>query len=239
MTRKSSKEPIRVLIVDDHPLTRIGAVYTLQATTDIVVCGELTDGALVLKTTKDLQPDVILMDIELPRHDGLSLTRTIRKHCPEVRVVILSIYPESLCGRKALYSGACGYVAKNERANKLVQVIRDVTKGTICFSEAIKNNVLRTLSHPHNNTFGSIVDILSNRERQVFTLMGQGYSTRQIAKQLCLSEKTVSTHQLRIKIKLGINTRPALLRSAVDWVSSNRPMNQNIMTEKDSSIRSG
>lgn len=219
MKEQSAKRRIKILIVDDHPIVRYGISRILNKEEDLVVCGEAEDGNETLLAIDRLKPDLILMDISLKRYDGLNLTRIIHIDHPEIPVLILSMHDESVYARKALRCGAKGYIMKEESSEKLVPAIRRVLRGDVCVSENVNKNVLTAFTTPSSEPVTNLVDTLSDRERQVFILLGQGYSSRAIADKLFLSVKTVETHRSRAKLKLAMSNNQQLLVTAAEWAA--------------------
>lgn len=219
-SRSNNSAPARIMIVDDHDIIRHGIIRVIENQTDMVVCGYTDNGGSLLKLMRELKPDIVLMDIELQEYDGLKLTRMIRSHYPKIHVIMLSMYPESSHGVTALHCGASGYVAKEEVVTTLVSAIREVQKGNLFFCEQVKNHALRTLSGCRKRA-GPMIDLLSDRERQVFSLIGKAYTSKMIADRLSVSIKTIETHRSRIKVKLDLDTSPALVLAAGSWLGTN------------------
>ena len=207
----------RILLVDDHPIIRYGVSRILNKEDDLMVCGEAEDGNDALQTIEKLKPDVVLLDISLKRLDGLKLTKIIRLDYPLIRILVFSMHDEIQYARKALRSGAKGYLMKENSSEKIVSAIRQVLKGEIYVSEAVKKLVMAEFGTPQQEQTKSPVDKLSDRERQVFIMLGQGYSSRAMAERLILSVKTIETHRARIKLKLAIENNQDFLLSASTW----------------------
>lgn len=214
----SGKTKAKVLIVDDHPIVRYGVAKMLNSEHDLTVCGEAEDAHTAQQAVADLKPDIVLMDISLKGSDGLNLTRLLRGRFPNVPVLILSMHDEKVYARKALRSGASGYIMKEETSERLVTAVREVLAGRLYVSDDAKTTVLQAYARRGGDQ-GSTVDRLSNRERQIFLLMGQGYSTKAIAEKLFVSPKTIDTHRARIKVKLGIDNRARLVMAAAEWAA--------------------
>jgi len=219
MKEQTPKRKTKILVVDDHPIVRYGISRILNKEEDLVVCGDAEDGNEALLAVEKHKPDLILMDISLKRYDGLKLTKIIRTDYPEIPVLILSMHDEAVYARKALRSGAKGYIMKEESSEKLVSAIRQVLRGEIYVSDNVNKNVLTDFAAPAGERGMSLVDTLSDRERQVFILLGQGYSSRAIAEKLLLSVKTVETHRSRIKLKLSIESNQQLLVASAEWAA--------------------
>jgi DNA-binding NarL/FixJ family response regulator len=219
MKEQTPKRKTKILVVDDHPIVRYGISRILNKEEDLAVCGEAEDGNEALLAIEKHKPDLILMDISLKRYDGLKLTRIIRTDYPDIPVLILSMHDESVYARKALRCGAKGYIMKEESSEKLVSAIRQVLRGDIYVSDNVNKNVLTDFAGPAGKQDKSLVDALSDRERQIFILLGQGHSSRAIADKLLLSVKTVETHRSRIKLKLAMESNQQLLVTAAEWAA--------------------
>lgn len=221
MKRKTMKTntKTRVLIVDDHPIVRYGISRMLNSEPDMEVCGEVHDAFKTIDTIKTIKPDIIIMDISLKNIDGIMLTRQIRNVGINTPILVLSMHDENLYAEKAIQAGANGYVAKDHSSERLPLGIREIMKGNIFIPENIKENILYSFSRTGNKPGDKLVmEILSDRERQIFIMIGKGYPTRKIATSLSISPKTVDSHRARIKLKLDINDGQQLLLSAADWV---------------------
>ena len=215
--RHSQKHKARILIVEDHPIVRYGIARILTQEEDLAVCGEAGDGQEALQLLEKAKPDLVLLDISLKRIDGLKLLRIIRTDYPSLPVVILSMHDESVYGPKALRLGARGYIMKEESSEKLVAGVREVLRGEIYASDRVKKQVLSRFVDGVPGKTASPVDILSDRERQIFLMLGQGLTSRAIAEKLMVSVKTVETHRARIKVKLDIEHSNQLIVAAADW----------------------
>ena len=217
MKTQTPKHKARILIVDDHPIVRLGFSRAINREEDLAVCGEAEDGHEALQAIEKLKPDLVLLDISLKRFDGLKLTRIIRTDHPTIPVLILSMHDEAIYARKALQCGAKGYIMKAEPPEAIVAAVRRVLSGEVSVSDDVNKQVLTAFVTAPESRDRPLVDALSDRERQVFTLLGQGYSSRAIAGQLLLSVKTIETHRARIKLKLDIESNQQLLLGAAQW----------------------
>jgi len=216
-------EPRRILVVDDHALFRVGLVRTIGQESDLSVCGEATDGLEALQQIPRLKPDLVIVDISLEGMSGLDLTKSIRGRFPEMRLLVLSMHKEALYAERALRAGANGYVMKRENGRTLVAAIRQVLSGQNYLSDELKRRIEDQV--PDQKYEGvSPIDRLSDRELEVFQLIGQGYGTRQIADELHVSGKTVETHRENIRAKLNLDSTFELVQRAIQWT----------YTEKDS-----
>ncbi len=210
--------PIRILIVDDHPVMRVGLSRLIAGNPDMEVCGEAASAARALELAESLQPDLAVVDVSLPDLTGLELCKLIRQNLPECRVVMCSMHEDALYAERALRAGASGYVNKSEDGDHLLSAIRNVARGAVHVSEEVANRVLEGVASGGSTIQGSRVQALSNRELEVFELIGQGKSSREIADMLSLSVKTVDAHRQRIKTKLNLKSGNELVYRAIQWV---------------------
>jgi DNA-binding NarL/FixJ family response regulator len=219
-SRKKSAAKKRVLLVDDHPMTREGLAQLIGNQPDLEVCGEAGNAFEALEKIVSLKPDIVLSDITLPGKNGLELIKDIQAMHPGVLVLVISMHDEALYVERVLRAGGCGYVMKQEGGKKIAEAIRHVLSGHIHVSEKMSAKILEVCSGRRTNTTASAVETLTDREFEVFQLIGQGLETKQMADKLHLSTKTVEIHRVRIKAKLKLNSLPALIRYAVRWVES-------------------
>lgn len=211
MIRQVSK----VLVVDDHPIVRIGLVTLLEAEPDLQVVGQAEDVRGALQAVAEDPPEIIIADVSLKDSDGLELVGEMRRRHPDIPVLILSMYDELLYAERFLKMGARGYVMKSKVDEHLLAAVRDVLKGNIHVSEAVQARLLQSASRSPGPD--EPVDRLSNREFQVFQFIGEGKSTRQIAEQLHISIKTVESHRQHIREKLNLENGTELVRYAIHW----------------------
>jgi DNA-binding NarL/FixJ family response regulator len=210
----------RVLVVDDHPMTRYGIARLIEQEPDLVVCGEAENVSRGLAAVRELKPHVVLADLTMPDGEGLELIKNVRSLHPEVAVLVVSMHDEALYAERALRAGARGYIMKNEGGEKLVEAIRQVLQGKIYVSENMSGKVLEIFSGRRRRADDTTIGKLTDREFEVFRLLGQGLTTREIGQQLRLSTKTVETHRLHVREKLGLKTGPALIKYAVRWAGT-------------------
>ena len=208
----------KVLIVDDHPLMREGLALSLNAEADLTVCGQAANSEEALAKLEQLDPDLVLMDISLPSMSGFELTRHIRALNVDVRVLVVSRHDEAFYAERAIRTGAHGYVMKIEAGDVLVKAVRRVVSGGIYVSENVSDKMLHALVAGRKEMTTVPIDVLSNRELEVFEHSGSGLGTRDIAEKLHLSVKTVESYRSRIKDKLGIKSAAEFMRRAVQWV---------------------
>lgn len=216
-----STDITRVLVVDDHPLFRRGLLEVLTAAPKIAVCGEAGTVAEALAQAAAQRPDVAIVDLTLGDESGLDLVATLRRTHPTMRILVVSGHDERVHADRALQAGALGYVMKDKAATELLQAVRRVAMGKSYVSEETADRILTAIGGARQPG-ASPLDRLSDRERQVLTLMGRGHTTRQIAEQLQVSVKTVESHYAHIKDKLGVRHGRELMRVAVTWSEGKR-----------------
>ena len=207
----------RILIVDDHPMMRQGLAQLNNSEPDLTVCCEADTARQAFEAIGQGKPDLALVDISLPDKSGLELIKDLHALHPELRVLVVSMHDESLYAERVLRAGGRGYVMKQEGGRKLMEAIRHVLSGKIYVSEKISARILEIFSGGRRDGTGSPVGRLTDREFDVFQLIGQGKGTREIAEHLKLSVKTVEVHRARIKEKLGIKSATDRVRFAVRW----------------------
>ncbi len=207
----------RIFLVDDHPLVREGLANLINGQDDLIVCGEAEDSAGAMAGIVKTRPDVALIDISLKNESGLELVKDLESQCPLVATIVLSMHDEALYAERALRAGARGYVMKRETTKSVLASIRRVLQGGVYLSEQVVNSMARRLSSPRKTAASSPVERLSDRELEIFRLLGQGRTTSQIADDLHLSLKTVQAYCARAKEKFGVNSLGELLRAAIRW----------------------
>jgi DNA-binding NarL/FixJ family response regulator len=207
----------RIMIVDDHALVRHGLGQLISGEPDLEVCAQAAtmDEAMELLSTN---PDLIVVDISLKEGSGIELIKQIKVKHPDVHMLVSSMHDESLFAERALHAGAKGYINKQESTDKVLDAIRHVLDGHIYLSPKMTDRLLHGVVEGQKIPETSSIEKLSDRELQVFELIGQGMSTRQIANQLHLSVKTIETHREHIKSKLNLKNGAELSRHAVRWV---------------------
>jgi DNA-binding NarL/FixJ family response regulator len=212
-----------ILIVDDHPVFREGLVRIVNQEKDLVACGEAASAAEALARVDDARPDLVVIDISLEGTSGIDLLKALRGRLPGTRFLVLSMHPESLYGERALRAGAHGYVMKRESGRTLLAAIRHVLDGKTYIGPDLNEQILRRLAAPAREARASAVDRLSDRELEVFQLIGQGLGTRQISERLGVSMKTVESHREHIKEKLHLDSTSTLVQRAIHWVHHGGP----------------
>jgi DNA-binding NarL/FixJ family response regulator len=211
-----------ILIVDDHPVFREGLVRIINQEPDLMVAGEATDASEAIRLAVSLKPDLVIIDISLEGTSGIELARALRSRLSRSRLLMLSMHPESLYGERALRAGAHGYVMKRETGNGILAAVRRVLDGKTHVSPELNEAILRQVADPGRRPATSGVERLSDRELEVFQLIGQGLGSRQIAERLDVSMKTVETHREHIKQKLRLDSTAELVQRAIHWVHQER-----------------
>ena len=211
----------RVLIVDDHPIVREGLASLLSRQPDFEICGEADDIGSALRLVEQTRPHVVTIDISLKSGSGLDLIRRIADRDRSIRMVVCSLFDDTLYAERSLQAGALGYVNKQEATRTIVKAIRQVLRGKVYLSERMSEQLALRLMRGHGQVSGPEVELLTNRELEVFQWIGNGLTTAQIAEKLHLGVKTIETHRRRIKEKLNLTTTAQLARSATQWVLEN------------------
>jgi DNA-binding NarL/FixJ family response regulator len=207
---------IKIFLVDDHMVVRTGLKTLITAQLDMAVVGEAGDGTAVWEPVQDCRPDVVIMDISMPGMNGIQATERLKKVCPEVKVLVLSVHDDTSYLRQMLTVGASGYILKHTAADALIQAIRIVAAGGLYLEPSLAEHVVgRYVRRP-----AAVTELLgaelSEREREVVQRVVQGYSNKEIGTQLNLSVKTVETYRARAHEKLGLTSRAALVRYALE-----------------------
>ena len=210
----------KILIVDDHPLVREGLADLVNKEKDLVVCGQAEDAYQAMEAIRELKPDMAIVDISLKETSGLELIKDIKIQHPGLPVLTLSMHEESVYAERALRAGAKGYIMKREATKKVVTAIRKVLRGQLYLSEKMTTRLVRKFVDGKPEAGTSPIDRLTDRELEVFSLLGRGNGTRQISEQLHLSVKTIETYRSRIKEKLNLTSASELLQHAFQWVNS-------------------
>jgi len=208
----------RILLTDDHPVMRKGLSLLIQHEPDMMVCAEAEDADGALRAVAEQKPDLAVVDISLKNSSGLELIKELHRRAPQMPVLVLSIHDENLYAERALQAGARGYVMKQEATECVLDAIRVVARGELYLTENAQSRLLR---HAGRDRGGgkALVSTLSNRELEVFELVGRGQNTRAMAEQLDISVKTVESHVARIKEKLDLKNHTELLQQATLWLS--------------------
>lgn len=214
----SDDDRVGVLIVDDHPLVRQGLASLINKSPDLRVIGQAPDSQGALALMAENEPQVAVIDLSLAGGSGIDLLKEIGRRHPNVITLVLTMHDELFYAERALRAGARGYVMKGEETDEVLEAIRQVRKGEVYVSEHLRSTLIQRAADPGPNAPSSAVESLSDRELEVFELVGRGQPTREIAKQLSVSVKTVETHRHRIKEKLGLRSGTEMVRYAIRWV---------------------
>lgn len=212
----------RVLIVDDHPAVREALSLRIEGQPDLEVCGEAADMGEALRMVEDTRPDVVVVDIGLKTGDGLELIKRIRERHPMIRPLVWSMHSESLYAERAIRIGALGYVNKDQATGTIIEAIRRVLEGRVWLSEAMTERLLQGAVGGGRDGAQSPLDALTDREMEVFRLIGEGMRTAKIAERLHLSIKTVETYRDRIRHKLNLEDGMQLIHYATRWALEER-----------------
>jgi len=234
----------KVLLVDDHPVLCEGLAQRINEEPDLEVCGQARDAHSALDAIEKLHPDIAVVDISLGEGSGVELVKDIKVRYPQLPSLMLSMHDEALYAERSLHAGAKGYVMKQEETGVLLQAIRQILLGQVYLSEKVKNAIVNRLGG--NQPEGKVTSVaykLSDRELEVFQLIGDGYATHEIARRLHLSTKTVASHREHIKQKLNLRTGEELARYAIHWQRHRESENSASMagveaTEKPAKARS-
>ncbi len=208
----------KILLVDDHPLVRKGLADVIEGGLDIVVCGEADNISTALTEFERTCPDLVVVDLKLQDDSGLDLVRQLRALSKPVKILVCSMYEESSFAERALRAGASGYVSKHESGTIVLQAIRDVLSGEIFISGDLKDEIVRRLLAVPAAQGESPLHSLSDREMQVFEMIGRGQNIREIAEHLHLSPRTVETHRDGIKNKLNLESSRDVIRYSAQWM---------------------
>ena len=219
--RERNQRKSRTIVVEDHPVVCGGLMQLVNSQPDLACVGAADNTADARRLVRECKPDVTILDLRLKGGDALDFIKTLRVEHPEVKVLVLSQYDELLFAERALRAGASGYIMKENATDELLRAIRKVLAGELYYSEKVAAAVVqRTLREKPAGPHAGI-DVLSDREMQVFQLLGASYSAREIAEQFHLSRKTIETHSENIKHKLGLHNAAELKRFACKWATEN------------------
>jgi DNA-binding NarL/FixJ family response regulator len=213
----------RLLIVDDHPLFREGLRQIIERDPDLTVCGETATAAEALNAIPQIHPDLVLVDISLGGTSGIDLIKTIRNDYEELPVLVVSMHEESLYAERALRAGAMGYIMKHEPGKTVKTAIHKVLGGEMYLSEKMSSAVISKFMRGQGDRPASPIELLSDRELEVFRMLGQGKGTRQIAQDLDITIATVNSFRNRIKEKLHLKTATEVMLHAIQWSREEAP----------------
>ena len=223
--RPAKRNARRILIVDDHPIVRQGLRRLMENEDDLTVCGEAETARDARIAIKDLNPDAVIVDISLKQGDGIELVRDVRAHHATLPLLVLSMHDEAIYAERMLSAGASGYIMKQAASEQFLISLRRVMDGGIYVSEAVGSNMIQKFASGGSYVSANPIDRLSNRELQILHMIGKGMSTRETAKSLNLSIKTIESHRQRIKRKLNLHTGAQLVQYAVNWFAGREPAN--------------
>jgi len=218
---QSKPRRCRILVVDDHPIFRRGVMAMLGSEPKLEVVGEAPSAQEGISKMRELDPDFLIIDVSLPGNNGIELIKMIRAENPDTPILVLTMHDESLYALRALRAGAQGYLMKAEATERIFHAIEKIRRGEIYVSEELGERLIFQAIHGSDDQQSqSPVEQLSDRELEVFRLLGRGYATRHIAQELNLSIKTVETHRAHIKEKLGCEDSKQMVQFAIDWVGN-------------------
>lgn len=210
----------KVFVVDDHSVMRWGYIALINQEPDLEVCGEAASALEAIEKMQDSRPDIAIVDISLDGMNGIELTKHLKSRHPDLPILIVSMHDEALYGERALRAGAQGYIMKKEARTKIIDALRQMLRGSFYLSDEMTTKIFTQYQGGRIEKQVSSIERLSDRELEVFELVGRGYSTREIAEALLISPKTVDSHRTRIKTKLAIERTSELLQQAVQWVQA-------------------
>ena len=210
----------RIFLVEDHPITREGLRSLIRSAPDLEVVGEASSGPDAINLIGSAKPDLVLADISIDGSDGIELTKQLKSIEPDLKVLIVSAYPERVYAERAVRAGALGYVAKQEASGVLLDAIRTVLDGRLHLSPEVRDRVVGSYLAASGPSDSAVSD-LTDRELEVFRYFGQGLTTSQVAEAMMLSPKTVETHRVHIKQKLGLSTTNEFVQRATLWTAQN------------------
>ena len=216
----NKKQKARLFLVDDHPLVRQQLGQLIAQQPDLAVCGECGEAAECLRQLAALKPDLVIVDLSLKSSHGIELIKDIKAHHPDMHILVLSMHNESVFADRSIRAGALGYVTKQESTEIIMTAIRRVLAGEMFLTERMATQLVALLIHGPSQLTGSLTGGLSDRELEIFELLGAGRGTRQIAESLRIDVKTVETYRARIREKLNLKTSSELIQQAVRWVQN-------------------
>jgi DNA-binding NarL/FixJ family response regulator len=219
--KSSDKQKHRIILVEDHPIVRQGLAQLINLQPGLTVIGEAESAAKALELIRANKPDLVILDVSLPKTNGLELIKQVKAEKPNLPMLVISMHDEMLYAERALRAGARGYVMKKEPSEKMLLAINRVLRGEIYVSDRMKQKMLQHLvNNQVPDESGSPLDHLSDRELEVFQLLGNGFATRQIAEQLNLSVKTIESYRENLKLKLNVKTGAELIQHAIQWMKT-------------------
>lgn len=222
MPDKAEPAKSRIYLVDDHPMVREHLAALIRGEPDLDICGEAADAPTAIAFVSQQRPDLVILDLSLKRSHGLELLKDLQALVPGLPVLILSMHDESLYAERAFRAGAMGYITKEEATSKVLSAIRKVLKGEVYVSDSMAARILKHAVGSRKDSQAPAPEDLSDRELEVYELIGKGHATRQIADELNVGVKTVESYKARIREKLRLVDGTELLQHAIQWVQSRR-----------------
>jgi DNA-binding NarL/FixJ family response regulator len=215
MTTK--KNVFRIAVIDDHPILRQGIVRLINEQPDFEVVGETDEAKKATSLIQQCKPDGVVLDVSLKGSSGIEAAKDIKSVFPKVKILMLSMHDENIYASRALKAGASGYIMKQETPELVLAALRKVMTGQVSISERYSSRLLSNFANRRGDIATSPVDLLSDRELEVFTLIGKGFGTRPIAERLNLSVKTIESHRAHIKEKMNLESATELVHYAIQW----------------------
>ncbi len=216
------KGKTRIILVEDHPIFRKGLAQLINNDRSMEIVGEAEDSLEALRIVKEQKPDMVIVDITLKDRNGIELIKDIRLRFPEMLIIVLSMHDEKIYAERALRAGARGYIMKQEAPETILKAINHVLNDNIYVSNEIATRIFSMFFDGKNKDESSPIDLLTDRELEVFQLIGQGFGTREIAGKLHISVKTVENHRAHIKEKLNLKSAIELVQQATLWLQRNQ-----------------
>ena len=210
----------RIMIVDDHPMMRAGVIQLISKQPGMAVCGEAGSPTEAMDLVAKCRPDLILLDISMKGSSGLEFIKNVSAIHGHIPMLVLSMHDEKVYAERAMRAGACGYIMKEESGEYLIIAVKRVLEGGVYLSKEMSTRLLKSLGNPQSRNTDSPLQKLTDREFEVFRLIGQGKTTEEIAQHLHISPKTVDVHRFQIKEKLHLASSTALVHYAVRWADS-------------------
>ena len=220
-TLQDRTKKTQVYLIDDHPLIRESLASLINQQTDLAVCGEAENGNRALREMAAIKPDVAILDLSLKESSGLELIKAAKSTVPDLSILVLSMHDEELYAERCIRAGAGGYMMKRESSNRVVSAVREVLAGRMCVSDRMAAVFAEKFVSGRKSQADSPFSMLSDRELEVFGLLGKGMATRQVAEHMNVSIKTVQAYCARIKHKLHLASATELLREAIHWHDQN------------------
>lgn len=218
MSATSTDKKCKVLLVEDHPMFRERLAHLINKDLDMIICGETDNITSAMGMIRDTRPDIAIVDISLRGSSGLELLKDIRAQGVNVAVLVLSMHAEETYAERVLRAGGRGYIMKSEASSEVIDAIRTVQRGEVYVSKSMMSKLLHRMSATGQRIEASGVEVLADRELEVFQMIGEGNNTREIARRLNLGESTIETYRARIRDKLGLRNAAELSQRAAQWV---------------------